>query len=141
MAGTIIPLISLRSFDFAGLASSESMTVVLIKEIDVSGWTEGVLNVRIHGGTIDSTATANISVVLAATSPSSDEPTKDFIDSTAVASVAIDDGNIGNAPTLVRASLATGFGGMLCLKVIGTQDPTRLANLNADISAELVLKA
>lgn len=142
MAGTTIPLISRRNFGFESLQANTSQTIILINEFDVSAWTEGVLNVRVHGGTIDTSATAQVTVGLYATSPTASDPTEMFIDTTPVASVDIAKADVDASPKLLRASLSAGFGGKLCLKITGTQDTTApLANLDVSLSAEIVLKA
>ena len=131
MAGTTIPLFTKRSFDF----SAANGSVVVIRSLDVSGWTEGVLNVRVHQNNIGS-ASETISVKAYPISNSMEEPSVDYRDDVAgnitEVTVAVTD----SAPVLMRSSLASDFGSALQITVEGANSPN-----DATLSAELVLKA
>jgi hypothetical protein len=141
MSGITIPLITKRTFDFSSLATNTIQTIVLIKEFDVISWTEGSLNVRVHGGIMDASVTAKLSLALHSTSPTPEDPTKDFIDLTASGIVTVAPADVSGSPMLLRGALSSNFGGKLALVIVGTQDTTAaLANFHVDISVEVVLK-
>ena len=134
MAGTTIPLFTKRKFDFAG--ASGTPAVVVIRSLDVSGWIEGVLNVRVHENNIGS-ASETISVKAYPISNSMEDPSVDYRDETAGNITTVTIGVSGySAPILVRSSLASDFGSALQITVEGANSPN-----DATLSAELVLKA
>lgn len=131
MSGTTIPLFTKRLIDFAGADG----TTVVIRSLDVSGWTEGVLNVRVHDNSIGVAGSETINVRAYPISNTPEEPSVDYRDSVAgnITTVAID-GN-DTAPVLLRTALAGDFGSALQITVEGANSPE-----NATLSAELVLK-
>lgn len=132
MAGTTIPLFTKRKFDFAGASGTPAF--VVIRSLDVSGWTEGVLNVRVHENNLSSTEQINVRAYPIANTR--EDPSVDYRDDTA--------GNLtevnvtpSTPPELLRADLAADFGGALQITVEAENGTTPT---NATLSAELVLK-
>lgn len=133
MSGTTIPLFTKRKFNFNSATGTPS--VVVIRSLDVSGWTEGVLNVRVHENNLSSTQTINVKAY--PISNTSEEPSVDYRDDTAanVTDVEVENSTTDPAPKLLRASLAGDFGGAVQIVVEGASSAT-----DATLSAELVLK-
>lgn len=129
MPGTIIPIISKREYDF----SNGNADVIVVKSIDVSAWTEGIVAVRVHGKDIGS---GNIKVVAYTTAPTSEDPAEDFVAGSAAATATVD--SSGTVPQLVTATLSAGFGGFLRIVVEGDAGS---GNTRATLSADLVLKS
>ena len=127
MPGTIIPIISKREYDF----SNGSANVVVVKSVDVSSWTEGIVAVRVHGKDIGG---GNIKVAAYTTAPTAEDPSEDFVGSSAAEATV---SSAGTPPQLVTATLTAGFGGFLRIVVEGTHTT---GNTKATLSAELILK-
>jgi hypothetical protein len=127
MAGTIIPLFTKRAFEVLGTSKT-----TLVRTVDVSRYTEGVLQVRVHANTIGSGSLDILAFPIANTS---EDPATDFVGTTAVATANIALPASFPAGTLVRASLAPGFGGAVQIRVSGNT-PT----LSVTLSADLVMK-
>jgi hypothetical protein len=130
VAGTTIPLISRRTYNF----DNGSATIVVAKAVNVVQWTSGLLVVRVHSASIGTSSSVKVS--LFKTAPSAEDPATDFEDtSSAVASAGPSAG--AGAGELETAALSSGFGGFLQVSVVGTLST---ASCIAEISAELVLK-
>ena len=128
MAGQVIPILSKVSYDYA----SGTGEAVLIKAVPVAGYTEGALLVRVHSGSFG--AGSSIALVAQTTAPSREDPAVDFLNTTPVCTATV---NTSTAGTLVKATLASGFGGFLQIKVVGTLST---GPCTAVISAELSVK-
>lgn len=139
MAGTTIVLFTRRVFDFTNVGNALSVEIPMVKAIDVTEWTSGQLIIRVHSGTNVTGATGNAQVLLKVTAPTEEDPAVDFVDPTAVATATINNTVSSAKPTIVRATLSAGFGGMLQCSVKGTGQTSQ--TVKADISAELVLEA
>ena len=132
MAGTVIPLFTMREFIFAPAGGG---VVIAIRSLDVSPWTEGVLQVRIHSNSI--TTTGQIDVVATPISNTPEEPSVDYLDTAAAATVIVDEFGTDGAPLLKKTALASGFGAALQISVKGTAGGV----VTATLSAELVMKS
>lgn len=128
MAGTTIPLITMREYDFAS-----SGDVVVVKAVPVQNWTSGTLQVRVHSTTVTSSSTLDVKAYT--TAPTNEDPTKDFVADSAAVTAQIDSST--TAPGLVLGSLSANFGAFLRLVVEGTVSG---GTCKATISADLVLK-
>lgn len=127
MSGTNIPLFSRRKFDF----SSADGSYIALRSVDVSQWTQGVLQVRVHA---DNPTSGSVQVKAYAIANTSEEPSVDYRDDTAVATATVDSST--TAPDLVIADLGSGFGGALQIEVAGASTP----NNTPTLSAQLVMK-
>lgn len=127
MSGMTIPLFTKRTFTFA-----DTMTVPVVKAVDVSHYTEGSLIVRVHGGTIDA---GSIAVRARTTAPSPEDPSVDFVSTSNAAIVTLTTASSGDLGT---GALSSDFGGFLRVDVVGTYVS---GTLTATLSAELVVKA
>ena len=139
MAGQIIPLFSRRTFDFSKLQGSQTIPVPIVKAVDVSQYTQATLEVRVHSMTI-SGGSAYIRVKLYTTAPSAEDPGRDFVYGSAVATTS-NLSSSNTAPTLLVAQVSSGFGGMLAVAVEGEQPGSPVVSLTADLSAQLVVKS
>lgn len=135
MPGQTIPLFDRREFDFSNLQGATTLIETIIKELDVSQWTEATLMVRIHDNSCTNTATT-VTVMLAPTLPSPDEPSGTYVADN-VASVAI---NSATTASLELDGATANFGSYLTCAVMGTQDPTSPQTVKATLSAELSVK-
>jgi hypothetical protein len=133
MAGTTIPLWNKRSFNFNNLTAGTSESHVAVKAISVERYREGQLIVRAHTRDIVN-ASSMIEVVASTTAPSAEDPSVDYVFTTASGTATIDDGST----TVVASANLSNFGGFLRISVMGTRIST--GNCSAELSAELVLK-
>jgi len=136
MPGAIIPVFSRRMFDFDNVQSPGEVELVLAKAIDVEQYTEATLLVRVHALEID--RRARIEVIAKATAPSDEDPEVDFVGATVV--IATIDEAV-TAPALVKATFWADPGERVTISVRGSQTGTAPASCNAELSAELVVKA
>jgi hypothetical protein len=121
-----IPLFSRKTFTL-----SSTSKIIEVREVSVDQYTEGVLLVRCHAAP---PATGSVAVVAYSISNTPDEPQTDFIDpDTAVATCTID--SSVEAGDLVRATLSSGFGGGLQIRVEASSPST-----SPILSGELVMK-
>ena len=135
MSGTTIPLFSKRPFTFT-LVGNGSQTIIITKAIDVSQYTSGTLEVRLHSN--GTASGAHIFVEAYTTAPTPEDPTENFVVSgTPVASVDI---TTQSAPLLIVDALDANFGGMLMIAVRATQPGSPVA-CTAELSAVLTVKS
>ena len=73
MAGVSMNLLSKREFNF----DSGSGTVTVLKAVDVTPYTEGVLLVRVHAA--DIAGSSSMQVRARTTAPSTEDPSVDFV--------------------------------------------------------------
>lgn len=141
MSGTTTALFSRREFDFSRVQGGRGVELMLVKAVDVSQYTRGTLEVRVHSRSISGPG-AQICVLAYTTAPTAEDPTVDFLDiSSPVASVVIDGAEAHTPPVLVTAALSPGFGGMLAIVVRGQQPRVPVDTLVAELSAFLSLKS
>jgi hypothetical protein len=141
MSGTTISLFSRREFDFSKVQGQRCVDIMLVKAVDVSQYTSGTLEVRVHSRTISGVG-ANICVLAYTTAPTAEDPTVDFVDYSApVASITVDDSDRRAPPVLATAALSPGFGGMLAIVVRGAQPRVPVDTLAAELSAFLTVKS
>lgn len=107
--------------------------------VDVSQYTEGEHYVRIHGGSLTGAATCD--VIAKITSPTSEDPSSDFVFDTAMATVQMVAADTTGAPKLLRAALSSNFGGMLTILFKASQPSGGGQTIAPEISIELVMKA
>lgn len=132
MAGMIVPLFTKREFDF----SNGTATIVVVKSIDTSRYTEGVINLRVHTNSSTSSTTGTITAHAKGVALTAEDPTLDFIDGTTLGTASMTSNTA--AGTLLRGSLTSGFGGSLQIVIVGNKGNSTA--LRATVSAELVLK-
>jgi hypothetical protein len=141
MSGSTIPLFSRREFDFSEVRGDRCVDVLLVKAVDVSQYTRGTLEVRIHDRDISGSG-ARIWILAYTTAPTAEDPSVDFIDdSSPVASIVVDDSDDRTPPVLATAELSSGFGGMLAIVVRGEQARAPVDALAAELSAFLTIKS
>lgn len=132
MPGTTIELFTKRTFDFAGADGS----VIVIRSLGVQGWTEGVLNVRVHANNLG--AGEQINVIAYPISNTAEDPSVDYRDDTAGSITEVSVTNSDTAPALKTGSLASDFGGALQIAV---EAESGTSPNDATLSAQLVLKS
>jgi hypothetical protein len=137
MVGTQITLFPRRVFDYSSVAQGEMLTTHLIKAIDVSQYTEGTLLVRVHSRT-NIRGDATFKVVLAITSPTAEDPATDFLRNKPVAEATVNSAT--EVPSLMVEQLTAGFGAQLAVFVRATRPAGDTGPIQAELSAELVLK-
>lgn len=135
---SVIQLFPIRTFTFTNVQGGLSLTIPVIRALDVSRWREGTLIVRIHSKDVPSGGT--IDVTLTTTSLSEDDPSSTFNAASAAATVSVTSSLPATVPGLITAALSANFGSMLTLKVTGTQ-PAVATTHTAVLSAELSVKA
>ena len=137
MAGKVIPLFNMREFNYSDLGAAKTQETVMSKALDVSGHTEGVIEVRVHSGSIGASG-AKVEVILTPVAPCAEDPSQDFVVASGASKVEINSGTA--APILVTAALTAGFGGWLQLSVKGTQATGSPTTMDTVLSAVLVVK-
>lgn len=138
MSGTIIPLFSKRSFTFSDLAANKNQLLIIVKALDVSQYTSGTIEVRVHSNSCQSGT--HIYVRAYTTTPSSEDPASLFV-TLPLANVGSVDINTQSAPILVVDALDANFGGMLLISVEGYQDTALVKTVSAELSAQITLKS
>src|SRR5690606_13480434 len=139
MSGTTTPLFSRREFDFSQVRGDRHVEILLIKAVDVSQYTSGTLEVRVHSKDISGPG-ACISILAYTTAPTAEDPSVDFVDWSSPVAVIVVDHADDDAPSLLTTALWPRFGGMLAIVIRGTQAPKPVARLTAELSAFLTLK-
>lgn len=106
----------------------------MVKAIDVSQYTSGVLVVRAHSGTVSGTASCAITARI--TGPTAEDPARDFVVAAAVATATVS--ATVSSPTVTRTSLGAEFGSMLQISAVHNADTG--SSFTLDLSAELLMK-
>lgn len=132
MSGQVIQLVNKRDVDFSG----GNGTVIAVRSVDVSRWTEAVLQVRVHSNSITAATTGTIAVVARSVSLTNEEPQTDFLDSTALGTCTV--AAATTAATLLRSTVTAAFGAALQIQFAGTKGSS--TTVRANISVELVVK-
>lgn len=133
MAGTSIPLWNKKSFNFNNLTAGTTETHVAVKAVASEKYREALLIIRAHTRDIVN-ASSKIEVIAFTTAPSPEDPSVDFVSTTASGTATIANGSTSVVATVALAN----FGGFLRFNVMGTRVTS--GNCTADLSAELVLK-
>lgn len=134
MVATLHNVSTRRTFTFTNTALSSTIEVPVVRALDVTDAKTLELLVRVHSVTIGSGA--SITVKAYAVSLTNEEPDTDFVNSTAVATVTLN--NSTSAQSLSLATLSTPFGHMVRITVSGTQagsSQTITATLSIDLLA------
>ena len=139
MSGSVIQVMNRMVVDISNGSLGPPIDVTLVSAVDVSRYTEGELYVRVNGGTVGGNAVINI--LAYPTAPSAEDPSADFVSTSAVANISLTNSAVSSAPNLSRAVLsASAFGRALRIIARATQDsPTQ--TIAPEISIELVLKS
>jgi hypothetical protein len=131
MSGTVVNLFNKRPYTFAS-----GGTVLAVKAVDVSQFTEASLAVRVHDNNMGGSST--VVVRTRVTLPSPEDPAVDFVAAVADACTTVVTVSTGLADgTLLRAVVPVNFGGYLRVEVVGTVSG---GACDAVISADLVGK-
>ena len=130
----MVPLFSKRTFDFANLATSGELDLVVLRAFPVLDFADAVLQIRVHAATIP--ADASVEVSAQAIAPSCDDPQTDFL-GPQVGSVELT--SSVTAPSLVSAALSPDFGSHLQV-VLGAVRGGTGGTFSATLSGDLVLK-
>ncbi len=135
MAGETIDILSRRTFDMTDMGTNKVQTFVIIQALDVSAYTQGLLMLRAH--TKDMPSGSTIDLLVYTTAPTDEDPSKDFVYGTAVATATIT--AAATAPTLAIGALSANFGGSLRV-VLKASTAGTSATFTADLSAAISLK-
>lgn len=136
MSGSVQNVITKRTFDFSTLQASQTQDIPLCRAIEVAGAKQLELVVRVHSRTISA---GQIDVIVQAVSLTGDDPSADFVYTTAggAVSVAAVTLNIATVPVLHLAQATAPWGPMVRVVVRGTGAAT--ATIQASISVDLVV--
>ncbi len=124
----VINLVPRRSFSF-----STTTTVTLATNVDVGQWREATLLVRLHTNGLGSGSTAAFNAKIVA--PSRDEPSVEFVYSTAVATVSFSTSDA--AGSLGRGAFTSNFGAAIKVELVATKGS---GACDFTISVDLVTK-
>ena len=115
MAGVVLPVFPMRSFDFSWLVGASSASFVVKRSIDVSKWMSVTLLSRI---TTSSISNGTIQVGFQLEAPTTDDPALDFVTPlTPFATTTIS----SLAPTVSVTGATVGVGAFVRVIVIGTR--------------------
>lgn len=145
MPGCVIPVFSMRKFDFSALAPNSEIEVVMAKTLCVEDWTELVALVRLHDKSPHSApGGGSIDIIFEPTAPSCDDRPLDFVPARPAPpaapdfTIAVDTDD--PRPHLYRGALPFSPGA-LRVTVRARQPPTALATFAETISVDLVAKS
>lgn len=133
MAGLLVPLFSLRRYEFNGLTASTTADIVIVRAYPVFAYREATILVKVHSLVLD--GGASIAIFAVEASPTEDEPGLDFIASAVVFTATV---TTASTPLLLDASNASQFGGHLQIVLRGTRGST--GSCEAVLEADLILK-
>lgn len=136
MGSQIKRVISKHSYNFESIKGTSSLEVVALRSVDVNYGEKAELLVRVH----DKSIGANSSVVVTArpVNITREEPSVDYVGSSAVATVTLN--NSTSAPSLVLESFSEPFGSAVQIRVKGTCAVAGPESIRATISVDLVCK-
>lgn len=137
MSGTTIPVIGMTTYNFLGLGANKEAEVPIAQNIDVTGYAEGTLLVRVHDLDLDNSA--KIDVIAYPVLPSPQDPSREF-KAAAVGQVTLDTVATQNGKLVVDA-LSGPLGAFLTITVKADTDATPPTVLTATISVDLSLKS
>lgn len=134
-----LPILAERAFDFSSLGASDQVDVVLVKSLDVTDYRSGELQVRVHAASWSSASPQDVFVKAYMTAPCPDDPSTDFVGTTAMATATLSDsGGNTSAGDMLNAGLTAGFGSYLRIELDITQSGAS-EPLSFTISADMVL--
>lgn len=135
MAGTLLSVLEMTSYTFTGLGNAAEASQLIAANVDVTRWSQGTLQVRVHSNGIASGA--HLYVRVRPVLPSPQDPTRKFEGTTDLAEVDIVNATV--APSLEMDAFSTPIGSYVNVYVEPKQNATAVA-LVATISVDLVLK-
>jgi hypothetical protein len=142
MAGVTLRLLNRTKYQFndaLSTTSSKVLIIPLVQNIDVAGYTQGTLLVRIHGVSIPASG-PTIEFGLRTTAPTEEDPNSSY-DSTV--DLVTKPSVTSNTTTglLAPASYTSGAGGLVSLFMQVTTGTAVAASLYVIVSVDLVLKS
>ena len=144
MAGMTVKVISKYKYDFSGLGIGNSAAILAAKGVDLSLALSGELVVRLHDFAFGKEGVlGSINVVVKADAPTMEDPSNDFTaQGYALAQVNIGAQQVQSFPDTLNAyavPLIAPLPQMARVYVVGYQGSVADADLNATLSADLVL--
>lgn len=132
--GSVVPLFTKRTFDFANLATTNSLDLVILRAFPVVDAGDAVMRIRVHSMTIPSDA--SIEVAAYPVAPSCDEPQTDFL-GPLLGSVRLTSAT--SPPALAAVALSPDFGSHLQVVLTANRGSTG-GTFTAALSGDIVLK-
>lgn len=136
MTGTLIPILGKTDFNFTSTAAGTMAEIPLVQNIDVSGYRDAMLLVRVHALSIANGA-STLALRLRRVAPTEEDPAQFFRDLSTAWTVTA--GNSDSAPRVLAATVGPNTGGWLSLFLVVTQGSAG-TTLTATLSADLSLK-
>jgi hypothetical protein len=145
MSGKVIRVLPMTDYDFTDVSKGGTVNVKVARQIDVSGYKEIDLIVRLHSAKWPGAGDedASLSIMVASDGFTRDDPTLKYETSNIQASVTFSGPggqNYEAAPALKIEELTPPLGGMLMVYVSATQDTDTTAEFTFTVSADLVAK-
>jgi hypothetical protein len=136
MSGTIYQITPKRTFDFASVTSGSSVTIPLVRALDVKDAKDLQLIVRVHSANISANAGNAIDIYVDQVSLTSEEPDADFVGVAVGSSVQLAS---GMTTPLLKVGLLTSqpYGHMVRVRMVGARAGT---NLSATVSIDLIAR-
>ena len=130
MAGVVLPVLQKRVFDFGHIPVGSAMVVTVAEHLDISQYTDCVLEVRTHESTLSG---GQIAVDLFGDGFTKDDPSLTFLTQSALISEITAPDAVG-----LKTSAGTAFGHFATLVIRGVR--TSISPLNAALSVDLILR-
>jgi len=139
MAGKLITILPKRTFDFSGLISGSSMTQVIVEQIDISEYIDGLLIVRVHA--VNSVG-GNMSFQLVQDGFSERDPSIIFLapPSAYFCSAAVVDSTVVPGKVIAGGGNMGGFLGEYAALTV-TASRVTTGSITASVSADLLMRS
>jgi hypothetical protein len=138
MPGVIYRVLSKTTYDFSTVAVSSGFTLSVARAIDVSGYREATLLLRIHAVSFNNTPTVKLDALYE--DPTQEDPAADFIGTVSLAGISVPLSGL-TVPFLTAAPISTPFGGFLRIKLTGSQGTPASNPFSVTLSADIVAKS
>ena len=115
-------------------ADNETETIILAKYVDTTLWVSGLVLVRVHEVTLS--GSQSFAVTVQNTSFAEEEPSSDFVHTSAVATAAMDSATA--PPTLLRAALSAPIGPQVRVILTAAQKESSGTAMSCTIGVDLV---
>jgi hypothetical protein len=139
MSGVLVNILPKRTFDFSNVASGSSQKYTIAERIDISQYVDATLILRIHSAVASG---GTIAFEVYGDGFTAEDPSLKFATPVALAAVGTTISSTVVAPALQTAGNSTGvnLSGRFALFRV-TASRTSASNLNATVSADLLLKS
>lgn len=137
MSGTLIEVTPKRTYNFDHLDQTDTLSFNIAERIDVSQWPFGTLMVNVFSSAITH-ASSTVTIKALADGFTTEDPSQDFVDSTAVATVTLN--STTNGGDFKLDSFSGNWGSMIAIQVSGFRASGDTDPISVDIQVRLAMK-